>query len=44
MSILEPTYLRYVYDRLSKGSISSKNPTSIPIEFKETVAERGKIV
>ena len=31
MQQLEPTYLRYVYDGLSKGSISSNNPTSLPI-------------
>ena len=30
---LEPTYLRYVYDGLDKGSISSNNPTSLPIGF-----------
>ena len=33
MQQLEPTYLRYVYDGLSKGSISSNNPTSLPIGF-----------
>ena len=33
MNQLEPTYLRYVYDGLSKGSISSNNPTSLPIGF-----------
>ena len=33
MQHLEPTYLRYVYDGLSKGSISSNNPTSLPIGF-----------
>jgi hypothetical protein len=33
MKQLEPTYLRYVYDGLSKGSISSNNPTSLPIGF-----------
>ena len=33
MKKLEPTYLRYVYDALSKGSISSNNPTSLPIGF-----------
>jgi len=33
MHQLEPTYLRYVYDGLSKGSISSNNPTSLPIGF-----------
>ena len=33
MRQLEPTYLRHVYDCLSKGSISSNNPTSIPIGF-----------
>ena len=29
----EPTYLRYVYDGLTKGSINSNNPTSLPIGF-----------
>jgi hypothetical protein len=33
MQQLEPTYLRYVYDGLTKGSISSNNPTSLPIGF-----------
>ncbi|MDA8874736.1 hypothetical protein N9H78_03590 [Winogradskyella sp.] len=33
MQQLELTYLRYVYDGLSKGSISSNNPTSLPIGF-----------
>jgi hypothetical protein len=33
MQRLEPTYLRYVYDGLTKGSISSNNPTSLPIGF-----------
>ena len=33
MQQLEPTYLRYVYDGLSKGSISPNNPTSLPIGF-----------
>ena len=33
MQKIEPTYLRYVYDGLSKGSISSNNPTSLPIGF-----------
>ena len=33
MNQLEPTYLLYVYDGLSKGSISSNNPTSLPIGF-----------
>ena len=33
MNKLEPTYLRYVYDGLDKGSISSNNPTSLPIGF-----------
>ena len=33
MKQLEPTYLRYVYDGLDKGSISSNNPTSLPIGF-----------
>ena len=33
MQQLEPTYLRHVYDGLSKGSISSNNPTSLPIGF-----------
>ena len=33
MQQLEPSYLRYVYDGLSKGSISSNNPTSLPIGF-----------
>ena len=33
MQQLEPTYLRYVYDGLSKGSISANNPTSLPIGF-----------
>ena len=33
MHQIEPTYLRYVYDGLSKGSISSNNPTSLPIGF-----------
>lgn len=33
MQQLEPTYLRYVYDGLSKGTISSKNPTSLPSGF-----------
>ena len=30
---LEPTYLRYVYDGLDKGSISPNNPTSLPIGY-----------
>tara|TARA_B110001450_G_scaffold188948_1_gene177035 strand:+ start:3722 stop:8890 length:5169 start_codon:yes stop_codon:yes gene_type:complete len=33
MQQLEPTYLRYVYDGLTKGSISPNNPTSLPIGF-----------
>lgn len=33
MKQLEPTYLRFVYDGLEKGSISSNNPTSLPIGF-----------
>ena len=33
MQKLEPTYLRYVHDGLSKGTISSNNPTSLPIGF-----------
>jgi len=33
MHQLEPTYLRNVYDGLEKGSISSNNPTSLPIGF-----------
>ena len=33
MKQLEPTYLRYVYDGLDKGSINSNNPTSLPIGF-----------
>jgi hypothetical protein len=33
MQQLEPTYLRYVYDGLTKGSINSNNPTSLPIGF-----------
>jgi len=33
MRKIEPTYLRYVYDGLSKESISSNNPTSLPIGF-----------
>jgi hypothetical protein len=33
MQQIEPTYLRYVYDGLSRGSISSNNPTSLPIGF-----------
>ena len=33
MQQLEPTYLRYVYDGISKGSISPNNPTSLPIGF-----------
>jgi len=33
MKKLEPTYLRYVYDGLSKGSISSNNAASLPFGF-----------
>ena len=33
MQQLEPTYLRYVYDGLSKGTLSSNNPTTLPIGF-----------
>lgn len=33
MQKIEPTYLRYVHDGLSKGKISSNNPTSLPIGF-----------
>ena len=33
MNQIEPTYLRYVYDGLLKGSISPNNPTSLPIGF-----------
>lgn len=33
MQHLEPTYLRYVYDGLGKGTISSNNPTSLPFGF-----------
>ena len=31
--LLEPTYLRYVYDGLSKGSISSNNAAGLPFGF-----------
>ena len=31
--LLEPTYLRYVYDGLSKGSISSNNAAALPFGF-----------
>tara|TARA_B110000027_G_scaffold125655_1_gene143253 strand:+ start:1520 stop:5917 length:4398 start_codon:yes stop_codon:yes gene_type:complete len=33
MNKVEPIYLRYVYDGLSKGSISANNATSLPIGF-----------
>ena len=33
MQQLEPTYLRYVYDGLSKGSISSNNAAGLPFGF-----------
>ena len=33
MRRLEPTYLRHVYDQLSKGSISSDNSSSLPYGF-----------
>jgi len=33
MQQLEPTYLRYVYDGLSKGSINSSNAAGLPFGF-----------
>ena len=33
MNKLEPTYLRYVYDELNKGSLSSDNASSLPYGF-----------
>ena len=33
MNKIEPTYLRYVYDRLSSGSINSQNASSLPRGF-----------
>ena len=33
MSQIEPTYLRYMYDALSKGSLNSQNSASLPNGF-----------
>ena len=33
MNQLEPTYLRYVYDGLKKGSLNSQNSSSLPNGF-----------
>ena len=33
MNQLEPTYLRYVYDGLSKGSLNSQNSSCLPNGF-----------
>ena len=33
MSQIEPTYLRYIYDGLSKGSLNSQNSASLPNGF-----------
>lgn len=30
---LEPTYLRYVYDALNKGSLNSENSAALPRGF-----------
>ena len=30
MNKIEPTYLRYIYDGLNKGSINSQNASSLP--------------
>ena len=33
MKNLEPTYLRYVYDGLQKGSLNADNAANLPIGF-----------
>ena len=33
MRNLEPTYLRYVYDGLNKGSLNSENSAALPLGF-----------
>ena len=33
MNKIEPTYLRYIYDGLNKGSINSQNASSLPNGF-----------
>ena len=33
MSHLEPTYLRYIYNGLQKGSVSADNAANLPVGF-----------
>ena len=48
MSHLEPTYLRYIYDGLLKGSIHPENATELPDGliglYEEAVKESTSVV